>query len=370
MGPAPLHGRAAVVEGWKHFYEGPAPFSWAPERVEVTSSGTLAISSGPVFDPDGQPCVDLHLDLAPRQGRRVAGGARHRLPTLPVNEHVRVCRDCGEEYRPGIVRCADCGGELEDRYPGDEPPPKPAPDAAPEAELAGYRVLFTTARATDLVPMASGCARRRSSIGSRSSRAPRKDAPPRYAILVREGAAKAALAAVTDLVAPHEDAADVHAVETRFDPERGYLQCPACGTAPPPGATRVPRVRAGPGRRGGGRRAARVSVPPGTSGAVLAERARQLALETGFDLAGVARADSPPDLSFFGEWVARGHAGEMAYLSGQVAKRSDLRVAFPWARSVLCVGPAVRHPARLLDARRRQAAAGSRATRGATTTTT
>ena len=31
----------------------PAPFSWAPERVEVTSTGTLAISSGPVFDPAG-----------------------------------------------------------------------------------------------------------------------------------------------------------------------------------------------------------------------------------------------------------------------------------------------------------------------------
>jgi epoxyqueuosine reductase len=71
---------------------------------------------------------------------------------------------------------------------------------------------------------------------------------------------------------------------------------------------------------------------------VIAERAKQLALETGFDLAGFARADSPPDLAFFGEWVARGHAGEMAYLTGQVAKRSDLRLAFPWARSVLCVG--------------------------------
>ncbi len=81
-----------------------------------------------------------------------------------------------------------------------------------------------------------------------------------------------------------------------------------------------------------------MSVPGGTSGALLAERARQLALDTGFDLAGFARADSPPDLAFFGEWVARGHAGEMAYLSGQVAKRSDLKLAFPWARSVLCVG--------------------------------
>jgi ketosteroid isomerase-like protein len=54
MAPTPLHGRKAVVEGWKHFFEGPAPFSWAPERVEVTLSGTLAVSSGPVFDPEGK----------------------------------------------------------------------------------------------------------------------------------------------------------------------------------------------------------------------------------------------------------------------------------------------------------------------------
>ncbi len=54
MGPTVLHGRAAVVQGWKAFFDGPAPFSWAPERVEVTLSGTLAISSGPVFDPAGK----------------------------------------------------------------------------------------------------------------------------------------------------------------------------------------------------------------------------------------------------------------------------------------------------------------------------
>jgi hypothetical protein len=46
---------SAVAEGWKRFFEGPqAPFSWEPERVEVTDSGTLAISSGPVRDPSGQ----------------------------------------------------------------------------------------------------------------------------------------------------------------------------------------------------------------------------------------------------------------------------------------------------------------------------
>jgi epoxyqueuosine reductase len=73
-------------------------------------------------------------------------------------------------------------------------------------------------------------------------------------------------------------------------------------------------------------------------GQALAARAKTLALEAGFDLAGIASADAPPELSFFAEWVARGHAGEMAYLTTQAAKRSDLRAAFPWARSILCGG--------------------------------
>jgi ketosteroid isomerase-like protein len=49
-----LRGRKEVADGWKRFFEGPAaPFSWEPERVEVVDSKTLAISTGPVFDPDG-----------------------------------------------------------------------------------------------------------------------------------------------------------------------------------------------------------------------------------------------------------------------------------------------------------------------------
>jgi ketosteroid isomerase-like protein len=50
-----LRGKAKVAEGWKRFFEGEAaPFSWAPERVEVLDSGTLAMSSGPVRDPAGK----------------------------------------------------------------------------------------------------------------------------------------------------------------------------------------------------------------------------------------------------------------------------------------------------------------------------
>ncbi len=51
----PARGPQAIVARWKRFYEGKeAPFSWAPEFVEVLDSGTLATSSGPVRDPSGK----------------------------------------------------------------------------------------------------------------------------------------------------------------------------------------------------------------------------------------------------------------------------------------------------------------------------
>jgi epoxyqueuosine reductase len=68
------------------------------------------------------------------------------------------------------------------------------------------------------------------------------------------------------------------------------------------------------------------------------ERVHALALDVGFDLVGVASAAAPPRLDAFAAWVAQGHAGEMGYLTSQVERRSDLRAAFPWARSVVCVG--------------------------------
>lgn len=54
-GPGVLHGKLEVAQFWKRFYEKPdAPFSWEPKDVEVLASGTLAISSGPVYDPGGK----------------------------------------------------------------------------------------------------------------------------------------------------------------------------------------------------------------------------------------------------------------------------------------------------------------------------
>ena len=49
------HGKQAVVASWKPLFEGKdPPFSWASEQVEVADSGTLAHSSGPVYDKAGK----------------------------------------------------------------------------------------------------------------------------------------------------------------------------------------------------------------------------------------------------------------------------------------------------------------------------
>jgi ketosteroid isomerase-like protein len=70
-GKGVLRGKAAVVESWKRFFEGPAaPFSWEPEQVEVLDSGVLALSSGPVRDPGGQ-----RIGTFNSVWRREAGGA-------------------------------------------------------------------------------------------------------------------------------------------------------------------------------------------------------------------------------------------------------------------------------------------------------
>jgi ketosteroid isomerase-like protein len=54
-GPQPLHGKQQVTDWWRQYYQQvSAPFSWQPEQIEVLSSGTLALSSGSVYDSAGK----------------------------------------------------------------------------------------------------------------------------------------------------------------------------------------------------------------------------------------------------------------------------------------------------------------------------
>jgi len=55
FGDKAARGKEAVVASWKPLFEGPkAPFSWEPVQVEVVDTGALAISSGPVRNPEGK----------------------------------------------------------------------------------------------------------------------------------------------------------------------------------------------------------------------------------------------------------------------------------------------------------------------------
>jgi epoxyqueuosine reductase len=66
---------------------------------------------------------------------------------------------------------------------------------------------------------------------------------------------------------------------------------------------------------------------------------RDLAAECGFALAGVTSAGAAPDYPRFRDWVDRGLAGEMHYLTGNRAEvRSDSELLLPGARTVICVG--------------------------------
>ncbi|EIT70349.1 MULTISPECIES: YybH family protein [Hydrocarboniphaga] len=56
-----LRGKSAIAAVWKPYFASPqAPFSWKPEHVAVLASGTLAQSSGPVLNPQGQVIGRFH----------------------------------------------------------------------------------------------------------------------------------------------------------------------------------------------------------------------------------------------------------------------------------------------------------------------
>jgi epoxyqueuosine reductase len=65
---------------------------------------------------------------------------------------------------------------------------------------------------------------------------------------------------------------------------------------------------------------------------------KQKARELGFDLCGVAPAGDLLELTFFQTWLARGYAGEMAYLHRSAGERADVRRVLPSAQSVIVTG--------------------------------
>jgi epoxyqueuosine reductase len=71
----------------------------------------------------------------------------------------------------------------------------------------------------------------------------------------------------------------------------------------------------------------------------ISSQVKLLALEHGFDLAGIAGVAPHPELNAFAPWIEAGRHGEMQYLATRNAhgslKRQSLHNAAPWARSVI-----------------------------------
>jgi hypothetical protein len=154
--------------------------------------------------------------------------------------HVRVCRDCGEEYRPGVALCADCGGELEDRFLDEgEEPTRPAEAAPAGPDLSGLRPLFVSGRAADLVPLAE-CLRGTGIPFRLAERPVPAGAPPSFSLLVHEDDAEQALAALGPLLAPQAEPDEVRSLEMHFEDGRGYVRCPACGADRAEGGAECP----------------------------------------------------------------------------------------------------------------------------------
>jgi epoxyqueuosine reductase len=69
----------------------------------------------------------------------------------------------------------------------------------------------------------------------------------------------------------------------------------------------------------------------------LPERVRALGLALGFERVGFAPAAPAPRNGFLREWLARGYAGEMAYLARRVEERIDARRLVRGARTLIVV---------------------------------
>ena len=157
--------------------------------------------------------------------------------------HVRVCVECGEEYRPEITACADCGGRLEDRHDDGDRTVLPAaepPESGPENDDAEFtETIFHAEKATDL----TGEADRLVEAGIAFRLRPAPGAGYRLLVTVPDrDHALAALGLLADASARGADDTDAGASRS----------CPACDTALPAGAVECPECGLAAGDDPGG----------------------------------------------------------------------------------------------------------------------
>jgi epoxyqueuosine reductase len=76
----------------------------------------------------------------------------------------------------------------------------------------------------------------------------------------------------------------------------------------------------------------------GAAPRISAAEVKAQAIQAGFDLCGIAGADSYEELGFLREWIDRGFHGEMHYMARTAERRGDVRAVLPSAQSVIVLG--------------------------------
>ncbi len=150
---------------------------------------------------------------------------------MPVD--YRVCRDCGEEFRPEIARCSDCGGELvaaHENERGQVMIAAPAEGAPPPEDLADFRPIFVGAQAALLVPLAEALKVEDIAFRLAEELSDPERGTVTFGLLVREADRARALSALAPLLGEEGSPERLQAVETHFGESGGYTRCPACDT--------------------------------------------------------------------------------------------------------------------------------------------
>jgi RNA polymerase subunit RPABC4/transcription elongation factor Spt4 len=164
----------------------------------------------------------------------------------------KVCRRCGEEYRPEIERCVDCGGELEARYDdghGGVTPARPratnhAATAGESAEESADRLtqgestIYSGSAPADLKPLAERLIEVEIPFRFVCHRPTAPTHPARFELLVSNDNRAHAFKVVAPLLDADPEA--LVAVERAFHAEGGYRSCPACGQPLDSGAAKCP----------------------------------------------------------------------------------------------------------------------------------
>ena len=147
--------------------------------------------------------------------------------------HVRYCVNCEQEFRPEILRCSDCGGDLEDRYEEEDGEGAQAQKAAaaapdPQEPTAEFLPVFGCRDSQSLKEAAACLAA--ASVPFRAS-----GSSTGFRLLVRkadESAAGVALQGREGTLAVVDDA------QPSVSAEGG--PCPACGANVPAGVLECP----------------------------------------------------------------------------------------------------------------------------------